>query len=194
MTEKLNPREVLARLISLRNNAGGNLYLRLKLADGLLSDREWVEDPSGGGGDASRAIDRIEADCFGPEAGMSLPEMLEVLVAVPQETVWKQNRYNLRKMLDEVRERKEAARRTAPSPKAKQTEPAATKATSAFSDRDLEMDQMEGENKGLKQEVSDLKDQLKEANVKIKEQDRVIRKLRASLKKMKRVLEGLQIA
>ncbi len=101
-------RELFAELVRDRELAGGNLYQRLKKVNRLLSDRWWVEDPAGGGGDESRAIDRIEEQCFGPEAGMSLPEMLEVLVAVPEEKVWKQQKYNLRKMHQEMKARQEA--------------------------------------------------------------------------------------
>jgi hypothetical protein len=190
MTAKTkNPREILAQLMAMRNISGSNLYKRLKLTDQLLSDREWVEDPSGGGGDASKALDRIEEDCFGPEAGMSLPEMLEVLAAVPQESVWKQNRYNLKKMWLEMKERQDASRRmtTAPAPKSR------TPASPIPSDNGKDYDQitsdlfLEGENKRLKEE-------LKQAHAKIKEQDKEIHKLRRSLQRMKQVLEGLQIA
>lgn len=183
MTTTSSPREILARLISLRNNAGTNLFLRLKLANQLLSDREWVEDPSGGGGDASRALDRIEEDCFGPEAGMSLPEMLEVLAAVPQEKVWKQNRYNLKKMWLEMKECQEAGRRSAAPVPEKKPSPSPTPAMQA--DPVLEQASLEEENRKLREE-------LKAANHKLKEQDKVIRKLKGSVQKMKTILKNLQ--
>lgn len=103
-------RGLFSELVRDRDTAGTNLFQRLKKVNRLLSDREWVRDPTGGGGDESRAIDRIEEFCFGPESGLSLPEMLEVLAAVPQESVWRQKKYSMRKMLEEVKARKEAAR------------------------------------------------------------------------------------
>lgn len=189
MTPNKNSREILAQLISLRNDAGSNLYHRLKLADQLLSDKDWVEDPSGGGGDASWALDRLEEDCFGPEAGMSLPEMLEVLTAVPQESVWKQNRYNLKKMWLEMRERQDASRRVA-APRgesAPKVLPSAKEGPSPTQDAGVEVKLQD-----LREENQQLKESLKEAHKRIKEQDREIRKLRRSIKKMKAVLKDLQ--
>ncbi len=187
MTAKRNPREILAQLISLRNNAGTSLYTRLKMADELLSNREWVEDPSGGGGDASRAIDRIEQDCFGPESGMSLPEMLEVLKAVPQESVWKQNRYNLKKMRTEMKEREGASRPTQHArTKETTTPPSGKESPGQDSDHD------EVSVKHLLEANKELKAQVKEYLSKIHEQDREIQKLRKSIKRMKDVLKDLQ--
>lgn len=105
----MSPREIFAELVRMRDTAGKNLYRRLKLVDQLLSDRGWVEDPTGGGGDASRAIDRLEEHCFGDLCGaLSLPQLLELLECVPQESIWKQKKFHLRRMFEEMKARKDA--------------------------------------------------------------------------------------
>ncbi len=103
--------EVYQELVTLRNSAGESLYLRIGLAQRLLSDREWVRLPEGGGGDESRAIDRLEDTAFGDVCGaISLPDMLELLRRVPEKSAWKANRFNLRKMVGEMKARDEARR------------------------------------------------------------------------------------
>lgn len=97
--------ETFAELIELRNQTGKVLFHRINLAKVLLQDHEWVESPSGGGGDESIAIDRLEEECFG-DCGYSLPQILEILEEVPQERTWKANKYNLRRMYAEMKERK----------------------------------------------------------------------------------------
>lgn len=109
----MNTQQIYIELVNLRNQAGTNIYQRLKLADQLLSDRDWVCRPDGGGGDESRAIDRLEDDCFGDLCGaLSLPQMLEVMHATPDEKVWKQNKYNLRKMWQNMKDAQAASRPT----------------------------------------------------------------------------------
>ncbi len=103
-------KEDFVRLLDLRNQAGATLHQRLVLANKLLSDKEWVDDPTQGGGDESRAIDRLEEECFGDCGGMPLPEMLEVLHQVPELSVWKRNKFNLRKMSAELKARQDAKR------------------------------------------------------------------------------------
>lgn len=106
VTLTVTTHETYARLIELRDRAGGLIYERLTLADRLLSDRAWVEAPECGGGDESRAIDRLEEMAFADLCGaLSLPEMLEILHHVPDEKTWKANRYNLRKMHREMKDR-----------------------------------------------------------------------------------------
>lgn len=178
---KRNPREILAELIKARNVAGANLHARLKLADELLSNKEWVEDPSGGGGDASRAIDRLERDCFGPEAGMSLPEMLEVLAAIPQESVWKQNHYNIKKMWLEMKERQRAVEQSRAKPERK----APAGAAAMPSDEAIGESLWEDENRRLKAE-------LKEARIVIRNQEAEIKRLRKAIKKLQGAFSDLQ--
>lgn len=116
-----------AALLTMRNEGGKNLYTRLKLADELLSDRAWVEDPARGGGDESTCLDRLEGQCFGDVTGViSLPELLELLREVPEEKVWKQNKYQVRRMHAEIKARREARRpvSTPTTTKKKTEEPA----------------------------------------------------------------------
>jgi len=64
-TNNLTAQQSYVKLIELRDHSGATIFERLKLADRLLSDREWVHLPEGGGGDESKAIDRLEDNAFG---------------------------------------------------------------------------------------------------------------------------------
>lgn len=100
----MNSNQIFAELVDLRNKAGKTVYHRLTLARDLLVDRDWVCDVARGGGDESRALDRLEEECFGDLYGaLSLPQLLEVLHHVPDEAVWKRNKYNLKRMWEEMR-------------------------------------------------------------------------------------------
>ncbi len=98
--------EVYARLITLRKRAGRVIFERVRLADTLLSDNDWVSHPEHGGGDQSVAIDRLEADAFGDLCGaVSLPDLLEIYHHVPREEDWRKAKFNLRRLHAEVRAR-----------------------------------------------------------------------------------------
>ena len=91
--------QIFVQLLQLRNESGKKHYQRIKLAAQLLQDKEWVESPTGGGGDENKAIDRLELDCFGDIVGtIGLPEMLDVFTHIPNEKDWEKNKYNLKKM------------------------------------------------------------------------------------------------
>lgn len=94
-----NATRLYARLISLRDKAGETHFERISLAAQLLTDRGWVEDPQGGGGDEGKALDRLEAECFGDICGLiSLPRLLEVYAAVPDVEDWRRAKFNLPKI------------------------------------------------------------------------------------------------
>lgn len=100
----MNSNQVFAELVDLRNKAGKSVYHRLTLAQRLLTDKDWVRAPEHGGGDESRALDRLEEECFGDLCGaLSLPQLLEVLHHVPDEGDWKRNKYNLKRMHEEMK-------------------------------------------------------------------------------------------
>src|ERR1700722_10779062 len=78
--------DLYVRLLAMRSESGSLVYKRLQLCNSLLSDHEWVESQEGGGGDEGKAIDRLESECFGDLCGlMSLPQLLEVIRAIPSE-------------------------------------------------------------------------------------------------------------
>ncbi len=109
--------ELYARLLNMRNESGKLLYQRLRMCKELLGDREWVAAADGGGGDEAVAMDRLESECFADICGsMTLTQLLQVIDAVPTETVWKANKYNLRKMWNEVIQRRKVSK----GPKSKQ--------------------------------------------------------------------------
>jgi hypothetical protein len=91
--------EMYAQLRVMHNRSGEGYYHRIQLAKKLLRDKEWVNAAECGGGDENKAIDRLENQCF-PDIScfISLPTMLNILHRFPQLTVWRQNKFNLRKM------------------------------------------------------------------------------------------------
>ena len=95
--------EAFARLISMLDHCGEGPqghYERIKLADSLLKNRAWVESKEHGGGDLSRALDRVEARCFGDLCGTGFPitRLLDVYHHVPDVNVWKRHHFNLAKV------------------------------------------------------------------------------------------------
>lgn len=83
--------------IQLRDNA--NHYQRIATADRLLSNREWVQAPDGGGGNEEKAITILEDKCLADLCGvLSLPQLLEIYHNVPNEEDWKKNHYNFRRI------------------------------------------------------------------------------------------------
>lgn len=103
---QMTSRELQIALRELRDHAGSKHYQRLKMADQLLKHRAWVEALDGGGGNESKALDRIEAEYFGDITGMvSLPELLDMLHHVPRIQDWQRHKYNFQKMWVEHREK-----------------------------------------------------------------------------------------
>ncbi len=93
----LTPKGIFAELVKLRNEVGGNLYIRLSLVQTLLDSHGWM--PVLGVTSLASAITALEEECFGDICGaMGLPEMLEVLKEVPDEKEWRAAKYNLRKL------------------------------------------------------------------------------------------------
>lgn len=153
----MSSNKLYVRLINLRNDSGNLLYERLKLARTLLADREWVEAAEHGGGNESVAIDRLEAEAFADVCGaMSLPQMLEILRAVPQATVWKANKFNLRRMYAEMRERETPT----PTPTPTQTAPVQDRRDVKIAELKQELQAAREEVKTLRQENSRLHQRL----------------------------------
>lgn len=105
MNSEVTGKQIHAKLINLRNDAGNLIYERLTLADKLLSLEDWVKSQSGGGGNLTNALNRIEVDCFGDICGaMSLAEMLEILHNIPNFDVWKESKFHLTNLYYKARD------------------------------------------------------------------------------------------
>jgi len=86
-----------AELRQLSKAAKDNLYRMLVVASELVADRDYV-DTFGG---EAQLMDSMEAEEFSHFGGTpSLGEMLAAYRANPSEKVWRDNRYNLRLMID----------------------------------------------------------------------------------------------
>lgn len=96
---EMTGKQLFAKLKDLRNNAGESAYNRLALCAHLLTDRGWVEDPSGGGGDEDKALTRLEGECFADLCGaVTLSQLLDIYAHVPDLATWKVAKFNLRKL------------------------------------------------------------------------------------------------
>lgn len=105
--------EALARLTDLTHKSRETIYERVWIADHLLSDREWVESPAGGGGSYSKAIDRLQDDYFGEFCGaITLPQLIDLIQGVPDPAEWKRRKYNLSAMFDALKEAQKPAQQT----------------------------------------------------------------------------------
>lgn len=157
-------REMYAELVNLRNQAGQNIYQRLKIADQLLSNKDWVEDETQGGGDISKACDRLEQDCFADLCGvLSLPQMLEIYKHYKSEKTWRDNKYNLRKMYWAMKEVQKPSKQNKQEP------------TNPPSDDPLVS--LRKENKELRQQVSELQRENKRLRTTLQQMREQINKL-----------------
>jgi len=186
--------ELYVRLVNLRDSAGERLYERLNLADKLLSDHAWVEAADGGGGDESRAIDRLEDTAFGDICGaLSLPEMLEILHRVPNKETWKKNRYNLRKMHAEMVARNKASTSTAKAASASKggtSSPSVGGTPAAVGGDGTPQHQQHAVTP--EDEVKRLKQENREKDRKIADLERQNRKLRVALKRLQAAVTAMQ--
>jgi len=114
-----NSGEVLAKLKTLAGQAGKNLHTRLKLCTALLADHQYVLATWG---DDSKALEVIEADCFGDLCGArSLSELLAMYRLFPTEAKWAECKWNLTRLLAEWDETRKQQRREDRGPR--KTEP-----------------------------------------------------------------------
>lgn len=99
-------KQLFLQLVDLRDEAGAVHYQRVAMAQQLLADKEWVTDRTGGGGDEDKALDRLEAECFGDLCGLiSLPQLLEIYHHMPDIRQWQKHKFNLAKIWKEWRGR-----------------------------------------------------------------------------------------
>lgn len=118
---KESTRKALNELRSRRHLAGREHYERLKLAKQILADRDWVDDPAGGGGNPDTALKRLEDDFFADICGQySLCQLLEVLHHFPSFAAWEKHKFNFGKMFSEY------LQSLKPAPKPKKSAPAPT--------------------------------------------------------------------
>lgn len=90
---------LFAELINLRNETGRNHFLRIQKAVKCLEDKGWVESVDGGGGDESRAIDRLETECFGDLCCIvSLPTLIQLYYHFPKTEQWEKHKFNIKQM------------------------------------------------------------------------------------------------
>jgi hypothetical protein len=172
--------QIYAKLLSLRDSTGERHYERIKLASQLLADHDWVADPAGGGGDESKALDRLEAEAFADICGIiSLPQLLEIFHHVPDLADWKKAKFNLRKIWADynasrkpttsaAQERRQSAARnnSLPTPEVlnqatlAETRSYCNKTLVLLSKKDQRIAELEEENATLKAEAQRLRDLL----------------------------------
>lgn len=147
--------DIFVHLVNLRNVAGSRIHLRLVLAVKLLSDKEWVQSENGGGGSEVIALERLEEEAFGEVCGaMPLSDMLELVRRIPDESVWKQNRYNLKRMHKELLAQNRAAKATAVEDLVTET---GGKFQPTTDQRDLQIQSLKAEVRALRKDNAILK-------------------------------------
>ena len=93
-----NTSELMAKLKNLAGQAGQSIRERLELVETILRDVEYV---TASFGDENKALETLEADCFGDLCGArSLPELLAIYREFP-ESEWKRFKWNLTRLLAE---------------------------------------------------------------------------------------------
>ncbi len=107
MSKAMN-RKKYDRLLAYRDDSGANLYRRVVLAAELLADSEWVSDLAGGGGNKDRAIARLQLGFTDLCGALSVPQLLRIYSAIPNEATWKANDYDLKQMWQEMQARQKA--------------------------------------------------------------------------------------
>lgn len=172
--------QIYVRLMSMRDKAGKDHFERIKLAQALLQDKDWVESESGGGGDEDKAITRIEENCFADLCGvMGLPQLVEIYNAYPNVEDWITHKCNLREMWSRMKakERSQSSKNKKPkgsrgtvlSPSAAEffhmplyrQEQAYLKVEEKVETQAQKIIRLEEENRWLKDRVKELEQQLK---------------------------------
>ncbi len=114
----MNAKEMYGQLLNLRNSAGELYHERIALASRLMQCKEWVEDPTQGGGDVDKALARLEQDCLGDVIGvLSLVQLLEIYHAVPDIKEWKRYKFDIKRMWGEWKAKQQPRRKAVNAPR-----------------------------------------------------------------------------
>ncbi len=105
-------RAAYATLVSLRDKAGETHFARVQGAADLLKNHAWVEDTTGGGGNESRALDRLSTECFGDLIGgmTTMVELLNLYHHHPDVGFWRKHKFDVKRMIVALKERSGAKR------------------------------------------------------------------------------------
>lgn len=91
--------QIFGTLKDLAGKAGQAVHERLKLCSELIADKAYVASEFG---DEGKALDKLEADCFGDLAGArGLAELLAMYRKFPEPEAWKRHKWNLSRLLAE---------------------------------------------------------------------------------------------
>lgn len=166
--------QALTQLKELAGKAGKSIYDRLGLVQQILGDHAYVAQHFG---DESKALETLEADCFGDLCGArSLSELLQIRLAFPEEATWKLHRWNLTRLLAEWDDR--------PKPE----EPKRTRATVTLKEfKMLEQNLAEANFKLTRME--EYRTQVDELRARIRDLERDKMQLEVRVDELERLLE-----
>ena len=189
----MNEREMFARLMTLRDSAGELHYERISLAAKLLANKGWVEDPTGGGGDESKSLDRLESECFGDICGLvSLNSLLDLYANVSDKKVWRKANWNLSKIWSDYKASQKPEKANG---KKLPTSRAAREYTNPNSFRDLTPSRQVQEYTRVLSRVETDSEKIERLEAELIEKDETIRKLKEEIKRYKQGAKNLfQIA
>lgn len=160
-----NSRQLLARLKSLLGEAGRNYYERIKIAESLLTDRQWVASEHGG--DDYKAAEVLEDEYFHDLCGlMGLWDLLHIYRRFPELKDWEANGFHLRKMFDQLKAEHRPVR------------------TERRTARVADLERLEAEKKDAECQLKKVKADLKAKDEVVQSKDERIAELESRVKKL----------
>ena len=96
---KQTTKRLLAELKTLRDSGDANIYQRIKVAESVIDDADWLNEFHDG--DPTAAVASLEHEFFSMLGGSpTLGQLITAYKTFPDESAWKEYRYNVRIMVD----------------------------------------------------------------------------------------------
>lgn len=175
----------LAELKKLAGEAGKSIYRRLGLVRDIMADGEYVIAHYG---NEAKALETLEADCFGDLCGArSLSELLAMLADFPAEEKWKQSKWNLSRLLAEWDDMRDQRRRDEQNANARKS----PERVSVKEHKELVQKHQESETilQHMTTEKSKLVSDAEQLRVRVQELERENIDLKARVNELERLLE-----
>lgn len=155
----------LAKLKTLRDQAGPNVYERVKLACEVRDDEEWVATIGG----PDQADEHLADEFLGDLCGaVSFGDLYRIFQAVPDAGEWKTHKWNLRRLYALMKERTPkpereiTERRRATVKDLEEAQEAVKQAEYAAQAARKEADVLREENERLKEKIARLEGRIEE--------------------------------
>lgn len=178
---------MVSRLKELAGKAGQSVYERLGMVQEILADKEYVAAHYG---TESKALETLEADCFGDLCGArSLTELLAVRREYPDEAQWKKHKWNLSRLLAEWDMRRDEEKRAEREEDDRPKQRTVVKVREheevkqQLAETACKLDMASREKEAARSEADELR-------MRVRELERENIELRAKLEELERLLDG----